>query len=485
MGSAVSKNITRAVTQTIANVSNTLISTTKLSADQTQIISVTEVGGDVVISENALTQKVNLNIKALLHALMKENVQQNLTLQIAQACKSIVSGLNIFQFPNAQNEIDLFLKASIELVNTVNQSCLASFSQNQTIVISKVKHNVYINKNTMSQIAGIFHSCVQKSVLENTVFQQLQEKIDQNATAEAKGLNLWDIAILIAIVCGSVIGGRARSVWLVAVVAGAACLTAYYARVEESVCSHAFSGLIKNLPNCNASLISNSNAYSNSTAAAQACASNTNCVAFDWQGSAIDRSGNSSPLKTPQSFFYSSISSGCEKAVTSFHDNSKILRVPVFTKGFGSPINAEGDAYLDVATACYYFFDQETKIWVKQGSFVPKSRAEDPITTRPEVTDALKARSFKSIDWGSTLTAGGVVGSIYVRYDLENPIYFYVYVRKPNGWKRRHKLIKGPGLIPNAPDNINVTGFTTLKRKRWLLNMGGALLLVGILGSLF
>ena len=42
MGSAVSKNITKAVTESIANVSNSIIQSIQLTTDQTQIISVTD-----------------------------------------------------------------------------------------------------------------------------------------------------------------------------------------------------------------------------------------------------------------------------------------------------------------------------------------------------------------------------------------------------------------------------------------------------------
>lgn len=478
MGSAVSKNITKATTEAIAKVSNNIISTTKLSTDQTQIISVTDVDGDVHISDNIFTQKANINIKSLLNVLIQESVQQDLTMQIAQACKSIVSGLNIFQFPNAQNEINLFLKGSIELMNTISQSCFASLSENQTITVSRIKGNVYITNNVMSQIADIFQSCVQDAVSKNTIFQQLQEKIDQNASAKAEGLDLWQIIILIAIVLGipfvSVIGGMAvvgKYLFPLSIITGAGCLVAYYTWVDESVYSHAFSSLIRNLPNCNAKpLFATSNAYLNSSSAAQACANNKNCVAFDWQGAIIDRDGNHRSFKPPQSTFYSSIGFGCEQAITSSPDHSKILRNPVFVKGNEPPTKIDGDAYLDVTTANYYFFDQETRAWIKQGSF-----AHSDFTNR------------NSINWGTILpssTTQGIAGSIYVYYDLNNPIYFHVYVKNPDGWKLFTPPLKGPGLIPDAPDNINVSGFTTIKHKQWLLYMGGALLVVGILGSI-
>jgi hypothetical protein len=476
MGSAVSKNITKAATEAIARVSNNIIQTTKLSTDQTQIISVTDVDGDVHISGNTFTQKANINIKSLLNALVQEDIQQALTSEIAQTCKSIVSGLNLFQFPNAQNEINVFLKASSELMTTISQSCAASISENQVITVSRVKGNVYITNNVMSEMADIFASCVEDAVSKNTVFQKLQEKIDQSATAKAEGLSLWQIIILIAVVLGipllSIVGGVAvvgRYLFPLSILAGAGSLVAYFTYVDETVFSHAFSPLIRNLPNCNAQpLMATTTSYSNSSAAAQACANNKNCVAFDWQGSVIDNLGNHTSFNPPQTTFYSSIGPGCEQAIKSSPDHSKVFRYPIFLKGTGPPNSANGDVYLDTSTANYYFFDMETRMWVKQGSF-----AHSDFTSR------------NTINWGNvvpTTTTQGIPGSIYVYYSPTDPVYFHVYIKNPDAWKL-YPPLKGPGMIADAPANINVTGFTTIERKQWLLYLAGALLVVGVLGS--
>jgi hypothetical protein len=476
MGSSVSKNITKAASEAIAKVSNNIISTTKLTTDQTQVISVTNVDGDVVISGNTFTQKANINMKSLLHALVQEDVQQDLTMQIAQACKSIVSGLNIFQFANAQNDINMFLKASSELMTTIAQSCAASVSENQSITVKRVKGNVYITNNIMSELADIFGSCVQDAVSKNSVYQQLQDKVDQTASAKAEGLDLWQIIILVAIVLGvpslGLVAGVAtagRYLFPLSVLAGAGCLVAYFAWVEESVYSHAFSTLIRNMPNCNAQPLSGTtNSYANSVAAAQACANDKSCAAFDWQGAVIDAQGNHVSFKPPQTTFYRTIASGCEKVITGSPDHSKVFRTPVFIKGSGAPAKVEGDVYLDSTTANYYFFDTASQTWLKQGSF-----AHSDFTSR------------NTVDWGSiqpTPATQGVAGSIYVYYAVNNPIYFHVYVKNPDGWKLYTPPLKGPGLIPDVPENINVSGFTTIKRKKWLLYFSGALLTVGILG---
>lgn len=476
MGSSVSKNITNAVTTAIAKVSNNIIVSTKLSTDQTQIISVSDVDGDVHISGNTFTQKANINIKSLLNALVQESVQQDLTMQIAQECKSIVSGLNLLQFPNAQNEINLLLKGSVELLNTISHSCGDSLSENQVIEVSRVKGNVYITNNVFTQIADIFQSCVSDAVSNNTIFQQLQQKIDQNASAKAEGLDMWQIIILVAIILGVPIGGIAvvgRYLFPLSILTGAGCLAAYYAWVDETVYSHAFSPLIRYVSDCNAQLLpkSFSTAYPNSASAAQACANNRHCAAFDWQGALVNADGTHKTFLPPQTTFYSSVGVGCEETIKSSPDHSKLFRNPIFVKGDGPPLKAHGDVYLDTKTADYYFIDQETKVWVKQASF-----AHSDFTSR------------NTINWGTVKpnqATQAIAGSIYVYYDLMNPIYFYVYVKNPDGWKLMTPLLKGPGLIPDAPANINVSGFTSIARKNYLLYIGGAFLAVGILGSAF
>jgi hypothetical protein len=477
MGSAVSKNITKAITESIANVSNSIIQSIQLTTDQTQIISVTDVEGDVVISGNTFTQKASINMKSLMNVLLQENVQQDLALQLAQACKSIVSGLNLFQFPNAQNEINTFLKASIELLNTINQTCMSSISENQTITVTRVKGNVYIVNNVMTEIANIIQSCVQDAVVKNSVFQKLQEEIDQRASATAEGLSLWQIIILIVIILCiplvSVVGGVAvvgRFLFPLSLLIGVGGLVTYNEWTSETVYSHAFSPLISNVSNCNSKVLSTSNKYNNSSLASQVCMQDKNCAAFDWRGSTIDRQGNSAILNPPQTVFYSYVAPQCEEAIKTLPDDSKLLRNPIFIKGVGQPNSQIGDVYLDTATTDYYFFNLTTKTWIKQGSF-----AHSDFTSR------------NTINWGSilpTTSTQGVPGSIYVYYAANNPIYFHVYVKNPDIWKAYDPPLKGPGLIPDTPTNINVSGFTTIKHKDWLLYSSGTFLLVGILGSI-
>lgn len=473
MGVSLSKNIATAATEAIAKVSNNIVQNVKLSTDQTQIISVSDVDGDVVISGNTFTQKAAVNIKSLMNTLIQEDIQQALAAEMAQACKSIVSGLNLFQVADAQNQINLLVKASIELINTVSQTCMSSIEQTQVITITRVKGSVYIQGNLSQQFADILGSCVQDAVSKNSILQNLQARIDQSAASTAIGLDIWQLVVLVLIVMGipvvAVIGGVAvagRYLFPLSVAAGIGCLVAWRSWTEETIYSHAFSPLIKYTETCVPQSKGSSVAFASASAAAQACKSDATCKAFDWQGAIIGADGSSSAIQ-PQTTFYSDVGSICESSVKSSPDRSSLLRMPKMAKGRGPPGRFDADVYLDVETTNYYFLDLESRQWQKQGSFAHSG-----------------ARS--QIDWGTSApapTSQGVVGSLFVVYSATNPIYFHVYVKNPDGWKLTALPFPGPGLIANASSNINVSGFTTIQRKQWLVNIGIAFLTIGVLGS--
>jgi hypothetical protein len=478
MGSSFSKNISKTITQSIAKVSSDVISQTQLTSNQSQFITISDTDGDVVISGDNFTQKATINIQSLLDTLSKENVRQNLTYEIAQACKSVVSGLNLLQFPNAENEMNAFFKASAELINDVSQTCQASVSQSQSITVTRTKGSVFVVNDLTSQLSDILGTCVEKAVNNNSVFQQLKEKINQQATSEAKGLDLTQIIILILVILGvpvvSVIGGLTvvgRYTFPLSIVVGAGCLLLYNSWTDESMYSHAFSPLIRNYPNmCNSTILTSSTAYPDSTSASKACLNNRSCKAFDWMGTYGQTStGNPAYLTPPQTIFYKTVGKACESSITNSTDNSPVFRRPVFIKGVGPPSKRQGDVYMDTVTTKYYFFDSALNVWKEQGSF-----AHSDFTSR------------NSIDWGTILptqSTQAIAGSLYVYYDAGNPAFFSTYLKTPQGWKLYPGKLKGPGMIAAVPSKINVTGFTTIRHKEWLLYLGGSLLAIGLLGS--
>ena len=477
MGSAVSKNITKAATEAISKVSNRIISDINVSSDQTQIISVVDVKGDVTISGNTFSQKATINMKSLMNALAQEDIQQELVYDIAQSCKSIVSELNIFQFANATNDINIFLKASAELMTTISQSCAASISQNQTISVSKTVGNVKISGNVLSEMADIFSSCVQNAVSKNSIYQSLEEKVSQTASASAEGVSLWQIIILVAMVIGGVplvaIVAGFKFLYPVCIIAGAGCMVAWNQWVNDEIVSHAFSTLIESQADCNG-IVLNEKIFGIKTSniAGEKCAEISECVAFDWKGTTVLDDYSHAPISEPETIFYKKVEKKCEENIHNIPDRTNVFRRPIFSKDDKPPTtSSSSDVHLDTSNTDYYFRDQETKLWNKHGSF-----AHEEFTNQ------------NKIDWGTTKPNESTQerpGNIYVYYDKNNPIYFYLYVKKPDKWELYTPNLRGPGMIPNAPEKINVTGFKKkTKRKQWLLVLGGSLLVVGLLGSL-
>ena len=111
MGGAKSKNIATSTAEAISKVSTDIINNTSSKAYNAQIIENRNIKGDVNISGVTQTQKVTINMQALLDALSTSESQQKLSAELEQTAKSIVSGLNLLQFSDADNSIDNYLKA--------------------------------------------------------------------------------------------------------------------------------------------------------------------------------------------------------------------------------------------------------------------------------------------------------------------------------------------------------------------------------------
>ena len=119
MGASVSSNVVNMVTKTVATVSSDIIQKTQLSTDSAQIISVSDIDGDVTIKDNVFYQTANLNMQALMNALTSESAQQNIIVQLSQEAKSLISGLNIGQFSDASNTMNVLIEATINIISVI------------------------------------------------------------------------------------------------------------------------------------------------------------------------------------------------------------------------------------------------------------------------------------------------------------------------------------------------------------------------------
>lgn len=475
MGASVSKNISSAVTKAIAKVSSDIIQKTQLSQDQSQIISVKNIHGDVHISGNQFKQKATINMKSLLDALSKEDSQQKILMELAQQAKSITSGLNIFQYADAQNVMNTLLEATVNLLTTIRQTCNAFTNQYQQLEVSRIAGNVYITNNVFDQIYNILQNCSEKAVADSELIQNLTNKLSQSASSKSEGLSGWVLIALLAVIfglpiVGAVIGGVVflKFIFPFILFIGVILLVLYYMNVrgQNTMKLVGFSSFIKNTPSCLSTPMEAPTVQPKTPLdASNMCLQNLNCKAFDWQGANIKENGQSDEIYATTNF-YSNVSDQCMKNIPP--DHVLVLRSPVSFQGTTEPNEIEtskkGDVYLNTTTGTWY---QKIIGWEPMG---------------------VLTQNFNKILWGhvlpETLTTSNVNNDVYVYSDLKNPLYFYIYRFKNNNWQMEHK-IRGPGLVPSTPSIINTSGFKQLESPIWMLYSGIIFIVIGLSGTAF
>jgi hypothetical protein len=102
MGASISKNVSENITRSMATISTNIIQNTEISQNSKQIISVSNIEGDVVISGNTFTQEAKINMSSLMKALSSDEAQQEILQNLIQESKAEISGLNLFQFSQSR-----------------------------------------------------------------------------------------------------------------------------------------------------------------------------------------------------------------------------------------------------------------------------------------------------------------------------------------------------------------------------------------------
>jgi len=478
MGASVSKNISNAVTKAIAKTSSNIIHNTHVGYDQSQIISIGTADKDIVIKGNRFTQKANVNMQALLDALSKEENQQRMLAELTQEAKSITSGLNLAQYSNAQDILNILINSTSTILSTISQTCSAFANQQQAITIELAHGGVRIINNVYEQIYDILQRCAETAVSENANLQDLSAKLSQTSNAESLGISMWAIvAALLGIpVVGGIIGGIAvlKFIFPVIGIIGIGFIAAYFTWTEEDMKLTGFSSMINKTPICNGELISPqpSVEFSSAVYASKECDKMPNCKAFDWEGMALTQTGNYTIMKNPVTRFYQTVSPNCEPNIKL--DNTLLLYTPKAYSGpevpqiEKIPLAIEGDIYLDTVTSQWF---QRTNKWPT--GWQPMGSIE---------TD----RTFNKLEWGEINPLVVSINNpskndMYI--NISNKASFEVYrFTDDDGWILEKKL-KGPGFFPKVPSISNTSGFKKNIKKNWLLYTGIGCILLSIGGT--
>jgi hypothetical protein len=479
MGASVSTNSAKVVVNAVSKIASQIVQTSNISQSASQIISVTNVTGDVIISGNRMSQKVNINMSALLDAMSTEQAQQNLATELAQQAKSLTSGLNIGQLSVASNSMDTLVQASIDLVSKIGQTCSSLANQSQQIYVENVVGSVRIENNVQEQITEIIQNCVGHAVANDTAIQDITTRLSQSASATSAGLSEWALVALAALVIGvpvigGVVGGVVflKYIFPILLIAGVVAIIVYFYYTSDTMALDAYSKFISNTSACVAEGATPKQLYNTAERASVACLADSNCAGFDWKGIDVNADGTYAILDIPVTTFFSTIQPECQSSVAK--DNVKMVRAPVVFSGSGEPAThppnaVKGDVYVDLVTSQWFQ-------WDRSGSFQPKGIISHDHFAKLVVSGLMP-----------TAAVSGSADYCYVYANPQNPEYWHVYKYVPNAAQRwvEQTKVPGPGMFASAPSITNASGFKTTQRKTWLLYSGIAAIVVGAVGSAY
>lgn len=291
MGSTSSKNVSNTTLQAITKVASNIIQDNITSNVQSEIISISNTAGNVIISGNKMFQKININMESLLNAMISQNAQQELSQELTQAAKSLISGVNLFNFSDAENIIQEYLNTTIEIITSVNQKCHSDQNQKEEILVEKTTGDVYITDTIMEQVSDIFQKCLSYVISSNSSIQDIQSKISQSASSETKGINLGVLALIIIgfVAMGIItpfIFSKTQVIFSLFFVAGIVFLCLYFFKTSKTMIS---SGFVSNFSTNNyCKILGSVSLTKNNTFTPQEaeyeCLNNKDCKAYSYHG---------------------------------------------------------------------------------------------------------------------------------------------------------------------------------------------------------
>lgn len=475
MGAAQSTNALTASLSAITSVTTNIIDQTTVSNQQGQGVIISGNTGGVKVGDITQEQTLTLNVSALLTATSSSSAQQDMTTTLSQAATSVVSGLNFGQYSDAQNNVNLFLKESIDIATNISNLCQTDLGQTQTIVITNNSGGTAVGNIVQKQMNNMFVNCVESAVAQSDAIQKMQTTLDQSATAKSEGLNIWGIVALAAIIVFGIMAPVAafsssivKYFYVILIIAGIGLIIAYFVWQPTILVVTPYSVGFGNSSGC---LPSGAQppvtTFATPIDAANACQSSDSFVAFDWVG--FQPTGNDgeigTPITPPQTTFYTGIDTSCQVQTD---QKMQLFRAPSFTSGNSPPSNAGnpgqgGDYYLETPS---------TSAGLQGWIFTTGSGwGEDTLWPVPS------GYTVSSVAFGQgTPKTPPAANEIYI--DISNPKTCYVYV---NGNATSVATVTGPGYAVANPQWTNTSGYKTKGTKPWLLYVGAISLGMGLI----
>jgi hypothetical protein len=418
--------------------------------------------------------------------------------------KAIISGLNLAQLANANNTVDSLIKTCIEIKNVTTQQCLINTSQAIEINVEGTQGNVSVVNNQISQIAVSIQSCVERAVSNNKNLQDISSQIQQAATSEAKGLSLAMIALIIAAMAFTGVGGvyAGSKIIFPAVLIGAiVTFVLYFQWTDREISSYSFvQNTISEANDCSIPKSAGEQESAGSAKnASEKCENDSTCAAYEWQNG--------------QAVYYKNMTIGnsCKSYYTmgGHKDNTPVIKAMVFKKGPNNPSNSDiANAWLNTSDGSFWIKSDPDVLkyyggiygrlpartryfYASGGTYVGVDDAPSSGSEGWNKQDDFGKRQNRTIDWGdgppSTISSQAD-GDIWINHHNPSLLVIYTFTGVPGqplAWQTV-KTVKGVGPIVNS--NVEASksvGFAIDSKKTWLLYLSIGLLVVGVIGMAF
>jgi hypothetical protein len=394
MGSASSRNVADVALEAISTVATNISTRSDLTSAASQIISVRNVG-DVIISDVIQRIEVQVDIAAMMDAMSDTRAQQDLIQSMTQSSKSLVSGINLFQFASATNEMKQYMSAVLNISTDIELHCDSLSNTSQSIIVEQARGRVEITNVTQESIVGMLSQCTQETISKTESVQTMQQTLDQSASAEAQGID--PIAALItAIVCFAVFvlamsfGGVAivnktfTFIFFIMFGVGCGLLAGYFLSKEIWMRVKPYSTMIKPTATCGGVIAESRDDLYNPGQAGAICLANPECQAFDWESLRILRDGSVEFLERPLTRFYSSTNRNPCEEVMSLNNKQSIVFEPEFwTFEKDDPLPDLNSTFVHVGDVAVNTYTLKMWIMTDKGSGAVWQERDGQLTEEP------------------------------------------------------------------------------------------------------
>lgn len=481
MGASQSKNVANVTLKAVTDEATNIMAKSKTSVNQNQGIVITGGKGGVTVGDIKQRTTATVNTKNLMKALATSNAQNSISQNLSQTAKSITSGINFGAYSNAENDMNAFLKSSIDIATNIGNTCEGQVASQQTIVIHGGEGGVKTGNIDQESVANIFQSCVTNAVSNANGTQQITQAVTQSATAKSEGLSAWGIAAIIGMVVlaltlpiivggNEIINGVLKLFFPIMIVGGLVMIFLYFTWTTPTTIMTTYSMGLDKSTDCSPSGATTTTKYPTFTAAHADFKKNNSYVAMDWIGYGPTKDGQRGPaLKPPKTVFYTGIAN--PKCKVPQDPNLKFFAPPQYLQGKGKPSpssGTEGDYYLDISTGTPYI--KSKQVWYANGI---QGISLDPIDTKGQ-----------SVTFNASIPTHSLKnGQYYV--DTTSSKSLTLYQGSSTGPKVIKSNIAGPGFKVTRKPGMNASNTSAIKingDKPYLLWIGGATVAMGFIG---